>query len=239
MLEGFRLLGGIEEADEHFLPGLQAELDGAGGVRIGRVGGGVVEGAGDVEHGAARDLDGLGEAVGELPVEIVAGDVEEGLTVAVGEQQFVLHPFPADVHVGAEGVQGGGPGEAVGGFVAGLGIAGRDLDPVLGDVAGLGVALLWTGVEVEGDLGLVGLFRAVGGVVHLEGEGGAGGHALADAGRVGRRGGARGPAEDMDAVARAIVGATGPACVEDGMVDDAAVARPDVGTRDPEFVREW
>ena len=76
--DGFRWEGGedFDVADHHLVEDLLAPVDGLGGVGVGGVAGGVVEDGGDFQGAAAGDEAGL--------LEVVAGDVEEGLGLAVG-----------------------------------------------------------------------------------------------------------------------------------------------------------
>ena len=45
----------------------------------------------------------MGVVVAELPVEVVAGDVEQDLRAAAGGGDFIFKSFSAHMHVGHEG----------------------------------------------------------------------------------------------------------------------------------------
>src|SRR5688500_16590964 len=66
-----------EVPDHHLVRRLLAELDGAPGVGVRGVLGAVVVPAGNAQRGAGGDVDRVAQVVLELPVEVVAGNVQQ------------------------------------------------------------------------------------------------------------------------------------------------------------------
>jgi len=93
----------VEEAHHHFVPALLAPDDGLGGVGVFGIAGGIVEMGGAFDLGAAREADGIGEVVPELPVPVEGGDAEDGFGPAIGKSQAIFKRLAAAVHVRVQG----------------------------------------------------------------------------------------------------------------------------------------
>ncbi len=74
----------FQVADHHLVVGLLAPADIFGGIRIRWVFSAVVKDGGDFEGGAAWEEAGHHVVVAELPVEVVARDVEQSLGLSIG-----------------------------------------------------------------------------------------------------------------------------------------------------------
>src|SRR5258708_2225705 len=93
------IIGRLEEADEHFVPRLLTEEDLLFRVGIVRVTFGIVKGPADQQPTAGGDMARLLEIVTELPFKVVTGNIEQRFSFPIGQEQFVTHPFAAEMHV--------------------------------------------------------------------------------------------------------------------------------------------
>src|SRR5207247_10438254 len=91
--------GDGEERRKHLLPSHVAEVNGPVRIGIELVVRRIVVMRGNDHFGALRHLDRLREIVAELPIEIVAGDVQDNLFLPIGEDQRVFHVFSAHMHM--------------------------------------------------------------------------------------------------------------------------------------------
>ena len=179
--------GDVEEADHHFVVGLVAPADGNGWVGIMRIVFGVVEPGDGLEFRAGLEEERLGEAIAQLPVKIVV-DAEEGFDRvmrgvmhgaggrAVGMNDVVFEFFAAQVHVRKKAEQEAIVGNSAVNFGAIVGIFGRNDEPVVGELEREDALRGRLFGEDEADAGLVGGGAALGDVVHLENQVGAGGN---------------------------------------------------------------
>ncbi len=87
-------------ADHHFIVGLLTPVDGLARIWVGGIAGAVIEDGGDLYGAASGDEFGLGQIVLELPVEVIAGGVQERFRFTIGGGHFVFEGFTANVHVG-------------------------------------------------------------------------------------------------------------------------------------------
>src|SRR5262245_1848776 len=91
--------GDRKERRKHLLPSHVAEIDGPVWIRIELVVRRIVIVRGDDHFSALRHLYRLREIVAELPIEIVAGNVQYNPLLPVGKDQLVRHIFAAHVHM--------------------------------------------------------------------------------------------------------------------------------------------
>ena len=171
--------------DHHFLLGLVTPADGFGGVGIVGILRTVVEPGGRFNAAAGPDDHGFSGAVLELPVEVVGGDVEQFAALAVGVHEVVAEGFATHVHVGHEGEDLRIEWHRQGAFYFMIGSPRRNTEAGLfggGDMHFVGRGC---GGESQAEPGAVFGGSAIGRVVELEDEAGAGGELFGVAGRVG------------------------------------------------------
>ena len=201
-----------------------AEDDAFAGSGVGGIKRRIVKRARHHQPGTGRHVTRLLEVITELPLEIITRHVQQGLAFAVGEQEFVAHPFPPEVHVREEAIDGGRFSEGEGGGVPGLGGPGRDVQIELNGLPGFGGALRRVRGEIEGDLALIRRLRSVGGVVQLQRQLRIGGQLFRHASGVFHGSGTGRPADKKHPLAAAGVRRAGPLGVKDHMMHHLAVA---------------
>src|ERR1700735_1198588 len=164
----------VEKSDHHFVVGLIAPADGDAGIGIvGIIFGIVVPGDG-LENSAGGQRQRLGEAITELPVEIVI-DAQQRLGGFVGAQNIVLKAFSTQVHVREETEQDSVVGQRAVDFHAIIVHARRDYEAVVGELQREDALLRRICGEDDADAGLICSGVAMRHVMHLENEIGPGG----------------------------------------------------------------
>ena len=98
----------FDVTEHHLLIGLLTPLHSAGRIGIGRIAGAVVVASDALEDTAGRQVDVLGQAVEQLPVEIITRNIQKGLRRAPRQFEFIPVSLPADMHVRHEGHQSRG-----------------------------------------------------------------------------------------------------------------------------------
>lgn len=230
----------FDVADHHFVVGLLAPADGFSRVRVGGVVRAVVEDGGDGDGAAAGNESGLGVLVVELPVEVVARDIEEGFGFSVRGGEFVFEAFSADVHVGHEA----GDVEVEGDLLAfGLHVVGgvwRDVEAGVGDGGDVDFVERWLVGEDEAEGELVCGGFSVRCVVDLEAESCACGEAFGEAIREEASGVSGDVCGEVAALAFATAGdfRAFRVHVDDDVVDDAGIGGDDFVAADPAFLAE-
>lgn len=227
---------GFDVANQHFLVCLFAPADGLAGVWVGGIIGAIVVDGRDADGGVFGEDEWLGGLVAELPVEVVAGDIKEGLVGAIGTGEVEAEGFTADMHVGHEGEYGDidrhGSGE-------GFGVAGvmrRDIEVGFGEGDGANGVLRGLFGEVDTEFELVLSFGAIGCVVNLEADAGFGGEFAGESGGIDVTGvagdvGGPVPPDSIHTAAAWIVAGFGD--IDEDMVNDAAVSGLDFVALNP------
>ena len=168
----------VEEADHHLFVGLAAPADFYVGIGIMRVVLGVVVPRDGLEFGSGFKEARLGQAIAELPVKVVVVQAQQRLSAAIGMNDVVFEGLAAQVHVRKEAEERAVVGHGAPDIDAVVVGARRNDEGVIGELQRQHALLRRLLGEDHADAGLVGARFAVGGVVHLEDEVGAGGNEL-------------------------------------------------------------
>src|SRR5258707_997604 len=123
--------GHVEHAHHHLVETLLAPGHRLGGVGVLPVVRRVVEVLGALDLRVLGQLQGLSEVVPKLPAPVGFRHVQQGLGLAVGEDDAVLRGFAARVHVRMQAEQRHVFGQCVGCIHAEVRVAGRDLERLI------------------------------------------------------------------------------------------------------------